>query len=127
MDVERIQWYVEEPLLAPNLCSGWVQYQRASEQGVRVLLDGHGGDEVIGAGFSRLNELARARQWKTLWRELRLLERHGFWGDDGVSAFATMRLYFLALWRPARLVRRIVGGIARRLNRNAQHQKRQNR
>ena len=90
---------------------------------MRVLLDGHGGDEVIGTGFNRLNELARARQWKTLWRELRLLERNGFWGDDGVSALATMRLYFVALWRPARLVRRIVGGIARRLNRNAQPQK----
>ncbi len=118
MDLEEIQWFVDEPLLAPNLCSGWAQYQRASEQGVRVLLDGHGGDEVIGSGYNRLNELARAKQWKTLWRELRLLERNGFWGDDGVSANAMMRLYLAALWTPARLTRRVVAAIARRLNRN---------
>ena len=120
MDVERIQWFVDEPLLAPNLCSGWVQYEKASEQGVRVLLDGHGGDETIGAGFNRLNELARAKQWKTLWRELRALERNGFWGGDGVSAATTMRLYLWALWPPARLTRRIVAGIVRRLKRENQ-------
>ena len=33
MDLECIQWYVDEPLLAPNLCSGWVQYQRAGRTG----------------------------------------------------------------------------------------------
>lgn len=120
MDVERIQWFVDEPLLAPNLCSSWVQYEKASEQGVRVLLDGHGGDETIGAGFNRLNELARAKQWKTLWRELRALERNGFWGGDGASAATTMRLYLWALWTPARLTRRIVAGIVRRLKRENQ-------
>ena len=87
-----------------------------------MLLDGHGGDETIGYGYNRLNELAGAGQWKTLWHELRLLERNGFGGDDSVSSLNTMRLYLWALWPPARMARRMAAGIARRLNRRAQHQ-----
>lgn len=43
----------------------------ARKSGVRIMLDGHGGDEVVSQGFGRLAELARERRWATLYRELR--------------------------------------------------------
>lgn len=41
----------------------------AATQGWTNLLSGHGGDEVVGYGAGRLNELARSRRWLRLWRE----------------------------------------------------------
>lgn len=44
-------------------------YAAARQAGVRVLLDGHGGDEVISSGVTRLQELAREGSWRDLWRQ----------------------------------------------------------
>lgn len=44
-------------------------YHAAGESGLSLLLDGHGGDEVVSHGFGRLNELAVAHRWRSLWRE----------------------------------------------------------
>lgn len=55
----------------------WISYghsvtlhamNRAVQQGCTVILNGHAGDEVIGYGFGRLNELAMAGRWYDLWR-----------------------------------------------------------
>lgn len=60
----------ELPHVAPNMAST-VRIQRvAAEQGVRVLLCGHGGDEVVSHGYGRLSDLARAHRWIKLWQEL---------------------------------------------------------
>lgn len=58
-------------LFAPGLPKIHRLLVAARQSGVRVVLDGHGGDEVISHGFGRLNELARQRRWRTLYRELR--------------------------------------------------------
>lgn len=41
----------------------------ARARGWTTLLSGHGGDEVVGYGSGRLNELARAHRWLSVWRE----------------------------------------------------------
>lgn len=46
-------------------------YHHAGRAGITSLLDGHGGDEVVSHGFGRLNELAMAHRWASLWRESR--------------------------------------------------------
>ncbi|WP_101341987.1 asparagine synthase-related protein [Cereibacter azotoformans] len=56
------------PYLAPNLPTSRWLYRRAAEAGIEILLDGHGGDEVISFGTSRLTELAAEAQWRSLWR-----------------------------------------------------------
>ncbi|WP_444665627.1 asparagine synthase-related protein [Cereibacter changlensis] len=59
----------EQPFHGLGLPTSRRLYAAAAEAGVRVLLDGHGGDEVISSGVTRLQELAREGQWRSLWRE----------------------------------------------------------
>lgn len=42
----------------------------ARRAGCDTVLSGHGGDEIVSYGYGRLNEIARMRQWWTLWNEL---------------------------------------------------------
>jgi asparagine synthase (glutamine-hydrolysing) len=57
-------------VLAPGLTLSRQVYHAAAARGVRVLLDGHGGDEVVSHGYGRLRELAAAGRWVDLWREV---------------------------------------------------------
>ena len=57
------------PVAAPNLLMMRPLYQDAREGA--LLLDGHGGDEVVSKGLGRLHDLARAGRWITLYAELR--------------------------------------------------------
>jgi asparagine synthase (glutamine-hydrolysing) len=57
------------PVVAPNLLMMRPLYDDAREGA--VLLDGHGGDEVVSKWLGRLHDLARAGAWMTLYRELR--------------------------------------------------------
>lgn len=57
------------PVLAPNLACMRPLLARARQSGVGVLLDGHGGDEVVSHGFGRLDDLAASGRWIRLWRE----------------------------------------------------------
>lgn len=43
-------------------------YKVATAAGVQVILDGHGGDEVVSHGIGLLNELAQKGHWLRLWR-----------------------------------------------------------
>lgn len=57
------------PVAAPNLLMMRPLYESARDGA--VLLDGHGGDEVVSKGVGRLLDLARAGSWFRLYRELR--------------------------------------------------------
>lgn len=58
-----------EPPAAPNLKSSDERYRQAAAAGLTAILDGHGGDEVVGFGLGRLVELAMAGRWLALWKE----------------------------------------------------------
>ncbi|UUL82380.1 asparagine synthase-related protein [Sphingomonas qomolangmaensis] len=60
----------------------------ARGMGRLTLLSGHGGDEVVGYGIGRLNELAQQRQWLRLWREA-----PGLTALSGSSRLRVMRKY----------------------------------
>ncbi|CAN5380661.1 lasso peptide isopeptide bond-forming cyclase [soil metagenome] len=68
-DIDTILTEQDGPFLAYNHSLSRQIYRAAQTDGVSVLLDGHGGDEVVSHGFGRLNELGSAGQWRTLWRE----------------------------------------------------------
>lgn len=120
MNLERVLWHTDEPVLGPNLCSAWTHYKPAREAGVRVLLDGHGGDETVGYGLPLLAEMVQAGAWSALWRELKLLERNGFL-EGGLGASELMRRSLVHGLKPLRLVRRLKHGLARRLPRQGQN------
>jgi asparagine synthase (glutamine-hydrolysing) len=64
--------------VAPGIAVIRSLQRAAARNGVRVLLDGHGGDEVVSHGERRLHELAFQGRWPTLWRETRAIQRlHG--------------------------------------------------
>lgn len=75
----------------------------AHEAGSRIILDGHGGDEVISHGFGRLTELASQGRWLTLWRQLRGIGR--LYNDNSTAAFVQ---YFTAFGLGARVKRRLI-------------------
>lgn len=70
-DFENMLADMGGPTLSPNLaCMGHV-VALAAQQGVKVLLDGHGGDEVVSHGYGLLDELAASGAWLSLLREAR--------------------------------------------------------
>lgn len=64
----------------PGLILSKLALRAGREAGFDIILDGHGGDEVVTYGFRRLSKLARRRQWGALWHETRgassLLGKH---------------------------------------------------
>ena len=83
----------DEPFFAPNLAMNWTNAPHVRAAGVSVLLDGHGGDEVVSQGYGRFHELAQQSAWMALAREA--------WGaSDGLPGSA-FRLWGLYAWRYA--------------------------
>lgn len=70
---DRMHFHLEQANCVPNLYLHWAMYDAAQSSGVRVFLDGFDGDATVSHGFERLTELAQTLQWRTLWRETKLL------------------------------------------------------
>ncbi|MET0372717.1 MAG: asparagine synthase-related protein [Rhizorhabdus sp.] len=87
-DLPRMLDEQEGPFVACNSSLSRRIYARAADSGLAVLLDGHGGDEIVSHGLGRLNELAAGRQWRELWRE-----SAGIAGIYGVSPWKIMSPY----------------------------------
>ena len=81
-DISRVLWHQDQPFHAPNLFLNWQVWSTVQRQGVRILLDGIMGDNVVSHGFAYLNELARSWRWVKLTREIRALaqqRRVSYW------------------------------------------------
>ncbi|WP_096786091.1 asparagine synthase-related protein [Rhodobacter sp. CZR27] len=92
IDVDTLDGGIDEllaeqgtPFFAPNLPTSRSLYRAAAEAGLRGLIDGHGGDEVISFGLSRLAELAGEGQWRALWSATRAASALG--GDPRRDIF----------------------------------------
>jgi asparagine synthase (glutamine-hydrolysing) len=78
-DLETILYHSESPELGNNFYLHWNVHRAAVEDGVRVLLDGTGGDQVLSHGMGYLPELAAGGRWLTLASEIRaLVEKPGY-------------------------------------------------
>ncbi|RYE09992.1 MAG: hypothetical protein EOP22_06985 [Hyphomicrobiales bacterium] len=88
----------DDLIFAPGLAKLGRVLNAARGQGVDVILDGHGGDEVASHGFGRLGELARAHRWPALLRELAGVR--SIYGQSITSLFAS---YFIQYGLPYRL------------------------
>lgn len=111
-EFEQILEEQEGNFLAPGLATTRGIYRAAGAEGIRVLLDGHGGDEVVSHGHGRLHELAVAGRWLELWRELR--------GASDIHGTSIWQMYFRFLatygpaWRIAK-IRRAAGRLGNRI------------
>lgn len=96
----------DQPVPAPNMAT-FRQFIRRlpDEAGVRILLDGHGGDEAVSYGNGLFQEFAESGRWLRLWRALGESEELR---EDRRKHFATLvRRKGLHVWR--RRLGRIAG------------------
>ncbi|QKC80452.1 lasso peptide isopeptide bond-forming cyclase [Mesorhizobium sp. NZP2077] len=100
-EFERILEEQEGPFLAPGLSLTRNLYTAASARGTKVLLDGHGGDEVVSQGYGYLHELAIAHRWLDLWREMRAAS--SLHGDGMLGIYFTFLTVYGPAWRIAKL------------------------
>jgi asparagine synthase (glutamine-hydrolysing) len=68
-------WHQDEPFASTSLYAQWCVMEKAAERGVKVLLDGQGGDELL-AGYPGYfsyycASLFRHGRWVEFWREAR--------------------------------------------------------
>jgi asparagine synthase (glutamine-hydrolysing) len=75
-DLERYLAHEDGASWVFNMCLHWAMHRSAAEHGVRVFLDGLGGDEVVGHGSGRLPELARSGRWLELAVSVLRVGRH---------------------------------------------------
>jgi asparagine synthase (glutamine-hydrolysing) len=69
--------YPDEPVFNPQGSLHVAAAVRAREAGFVVLLDGHGGDDVVSHGLETLWDLGHSWRWIALIREARALKRRG--------------------------------------------------
>ena len=68
-DAEAMPWDPDDTMHAAGLHLHWALYQAAREAGLRVVLVGTAGDNVVSHGGARVHELMRAGRWLTGARE----------------------------------------------------------
>ncbi|MDX8439185.1 lasso peptide isopeptide bond-forming cyclase [Mesorhizobium australafricanum] len=100
-EFERILQEQEGTFLAPGLSLTRDLYRMAGAKGVKVLLDGHGGDEVVSQGHGHLHELANAGWWLELWRELH--SAANTYGEGMLSLYFKFLTIYGPAWRIARM------------------------
>jgi len=71
IEIETMLWYQDQVVNAGNLYINWSLYEQASSRDVRILLDGFDGDTALSHGTGYLIELARAKRWLALAKEVR--------------------------------------------------------
>jgi asparagine synthase (glutamine-hydrolysing) len=74
-DLESGPLREEEALQAGGYYMHWALYRAAEADGMRVFLEGTGGDLVVSHGTGYLHDLARQGRWLELGREARRLSR----------------------------------------------------
>jgi len=81
-NLSTITWHQDEPFDAPDIFAQWSVFHLASNNKVKVMLDGQGSDEIL-AGYSsffpsRFAGLLKSKKFLDFWKEIRLTKKlHG--------------------------------------------------
>ncbi len=89
-ELPKLVWQLEQPCNGPQIYAHWTVFQKAAEEGAKVLLNGQGGDECF-AGYPRrqvnfLSQILRRGKIPTFLKEAR-----------GASAFGQQKVAPLLL------------------------------
>lgn len=57
IDIETILWHQDQPFFSPNMAAQMNSYKKMNDVGVRILLSGEGGDEIVSSLGYYLREL----------------------------------------------------------------------
>lgn len=79
---DRLIYHQEQPVVSASTLVQFKVFERAAQEGIRVLLDGQGADEVFG-GYQHyihwyLQEEWRKGNWSSQHRELKRFRQHGY-------------------------------------------------
>ena len=69
-NIKKIFWYQDQPFFNPFISRFWDFNKKINENNVRVLLTGHGGDEVLLFDMCYLRELFTSFHWVRLINEI---------------------------------------------------------
>jgi asparagine synthase (glutamine-hydrolysing) len=120
--LEQVLWHQDEAYRSGNLYTNLSLYGVAQEQGVRVILDGFDGDSTISHGLGLLAELAHARRWVELAREV-IWYGHRTKTPWGPPLWAWLHRYGLrpatAKYRAVKQLSRLGRGLLRRTRKHA--------
>jgi asparagine synthase (glutamine-hydrolysing) len=89
-ELDAVTWHLDEPYGSTSIFAAWCVYARVAATPVRVTLDGHGADEILG-GYTAsagpyLAALARRARLAALLREAAALRRSGRHGVGDLAA-----------------------------------------
>jgi asparagine synthase (glutamine-hydrolysing) len=92
--IDKVIWHQELPLATGSLLAQWFVMRKANKEGIKVLLDGQGADEVL-AGYPRfirsfLNEMILGFSFKTILENKELLRQYGYSTKSYLSVFKTL-------------------------------------
>lgn len=85
-EIEKILWYQEQPVYAPNIALLWNLCIKMKKNNIRVLLGGEGGDQVISHGRNYFKDLMLTWKWKTL-----LKESYSYSKNNKLSLYKVLR------------------------------------
>lgn len=74
-NVEEVYSLLDDGLIGGTQHLVWALLKSAKESGVRIVLDGLDGDQVVGHGTQHLQQLAKEENWATLAWEIALLSQ----------------------------------------------------
>jgi asparagine synthase (glutamine-hydrolysing) len=73
--LERLMWHQEQPFTSTSIYAQWEVFELVKTSGVKVVLDGQGGDELLAGYLSYLtglfSDFIKALQWRSLITEFR--------------------------------------------------------
>lgn len=115
-EIDRLQAQQGGLFLAPGLTLTDRLFGLAERDGRKILLDGHGGDEVVSHGFAYYQDLASKGAWRLLLREIKLRPKYG--KENSYFVLAMLALNFGRLRKVGLLIARL----HRRLRRLARRQ-----
>jgi len=79
-DLEKLVWHQDEPFGSTGIYAQWEVMKLAKKCGITVLLDGQGGDELLGgylpSFYYLFREAFQRRKWRRLYAELNGFRRY---------------------------------------------------